>query len=282
LISKIRLGRGAYRNYWPSGPKLDRPGRCPKHCPFGQFLRIPCSQGQVKELPRRQKSAKVSFLSAAESHPRVCVYSFHPIALSHIERLLASDRLPVEARRLASDHVSDPDRLQVPPATVYVIEAHGKGRADRIIAEGILAQDPEARLLIVLEKCEEGEAFPLLQLGVKGLVCYSELDRDLGRAVRELAQGGYWVTRLILSRFVDTTLAASRRPRLISGNADLSRREREVHEMLMENFSNKEIARRLKMGERTVKFHVSNLLGKHGVKRRADLILLSSIEQRRA
>jgi DNA-binding NarL/FixJ family response regulator len=33
------------------------------------------------------------------------------------------------------------------------------------------------------------------------------------------------------------------------------------------------------MSERTVKFHVSNLLGKHGVKRRADLILLSFTEQ---
>jgi DNA-binding NarL/FixJ family response regulator len=43
----------------------------------------------------------------------------------------------------------------------------------------------------------------------------------------------------------------------------------------MENLSNKEIAVRLNVSERTAKFHVSNLLGKHGVKRRADLILLS-------
>ncbi len=43
----------------------------------------------------------------------------------------------------------------------------------------------------------------------------------------------------------------------------------------------KEIARRLQMGERPVKFHVSNLLGKR-VKRRADLILLSVAEKRRA
>ncbi|MDQ2970452.1 MAG: helix-turn-helix transcriptional regulator [Acidobacteriota bacterium] len=55
----------------------------------------------------------------------------------------------------------------------------------------------------------------------------------------------------------------------------MSPREREVHELLMENLSNKEIAKRLHMSERTVKFHVSNLLGKHGVKRRADLILLA-------
>src|SRR5258706_612282 len=44
---------------------------------------------------------------------------------------------------------------------------------------------------------------------------------------------------------------------------------------LLENLSNKEIASKLNIAERTVKFHVSNLLNKFGVRRRADLILLT-------
>ena len=54
-----------------------------------------------------------------------------------------------------------------------------------------------------------------------------------------------------------------------------SRREQEVLDCLLENLANKEIADRLNISERTVKFHVSNLLSKFGVRRRADLILLS-------
>lgn len=99
-------------------------------------------------------------------------------------------------------------------------------------------------------------------------------------AVREVAAGGFWVSRALLSRFVDSAIA--RRPRFVSAASHLSRREREVHELLMENFSNKEIASRLNMSERTVKFHVSNLLNKHGARRRADLILLSISESRPA
>jgi hypothetical protein len=45
-----------------------------------------------------------------------------------------------------------------------------------------------------------------------------------------------------------------------------------VLEAVLDNLSNKEIARRLHMSERTAKFHVSNLLVKHGVRRRADLL----------
>ena len=54
----------------------------------------------------------------------------------------------------------------------------------------------------------------------------------------------------------------------------MSRREQETLEALLENLSNKEIASKLNISERTVKFHVSNLLSKFGVRRRADLILL--------
>ena len=124
--------------------------------------------------------------------------------------------------------------------------------------------------------------FRLLRLGAKGLVRYVELPRHFVSAVREVSSGGFWVPRTLLSRFVDSTLSALRRPKLVSASAHMSRREREVHQLLMENLSNKEIANRLHMSERTVKFHVSNLLGKHGVKRRSDLIMLSFAERKHA
>lgn len=44
---------------------------------------------------------------------------------------------------------------------------------------------------------------------------------------------------------------------------------------LLRNLSNKEIGLKLSISERTVKLHVSNLLSKFAVQRRADLILQS-------
>jgi DNA-binding CsgD family transcriptional regulator len=74
---------------------------------------------------------------------------------------------------------------------------------------------------------------------------------------------------------VDSILTDQHRRRLKpEGQASLSRREREVLDSLLENVSNKEIAAKLNISERTVKFHVSKLLNKFGVRRRADLILL--------
>src|SRR5262249_10624835 len=53
----------------------------------------------------------------------------------------------------------------------------------------------------------------------------------------------------------------------------LSHRQREVLDCVTQNLSNKEIATRLHLSERTVKFHVSALLEKFGVRTRVDLLL---------
>jgi len=219
-------------------------------------------------------------LTSDSQNPGVCVYSFHPLVLRELERVFADDGITSESYRLDSSQIADLRGLSVPPAAAYVVEANARKQVTRAIVGEVLSRYPDARLLVVAEDFDDEEAFPLLRYGAKGLLRYAEVSSFLILSVREVAAGGFWVSRTLLSRFVDSAIV--RRPRLVSASSHLSRREREVHEFLMENFSNKEIASRLHMSERTVKFHVSNLLNKHGVRRRADLILLSISESRPA
>ncbi len=165
------------------------------------------------------------------------------------------------------------EELPVPPASVYVVEALTSGRVTEALVEMVLRRQRASRLVVIAELFDEANAFPLLGLGVKGLLRYADVGPHLAGAIREVSRGGFWVPRVLLSRFIDLTLAGGR-PRAIPTTAHLSPREREVIGLLLENLSNKEIASRLHISERTAKFHVSNLLAKHGVKRRADLILL--------
>ena len=128
---------------------------------------------------------------------------------------------------------------------------------------------------MVAEKFDATESYSLLQMGAKGLLSYGEAREQLPRALPLVAAGGFWVPRSVLSGFVDSVLAGSHSRRLkVDTAADLSRREQEVLNSLLENLANKEIGNKLNISERTVKFHVSNLLNKFGVRRRADLILL--------
>src|ERR1019366_9649140 len=59
--------------------------------------------------------------------------------------------------------------------------------------------------------------------------------------------------------------------RALGGAVKVSRREQEVLGGILQSLTNKEIAAKLNVTERTVKFHVSSLLAKFGVTDRAAL-----------
>ena len=166
-------------------------------------------------------------------------------------------------------------KVALPRAPVYVVDAHASSSATAALMANLLERAPSARVLIVAEKFNASESHDLLRLGAKGLLTYGEAREQLPRALPLVATGGFWGPRSLLSEFVDAIINNSRGRRVkIESAAELSRREQEVLDSLLENLANKEIASKLNISERTVKFHVSNLLSKFGVRRRADLILL--------
>ena len=205
----------------------------------------------------------------------VCILSPHPLVLSEFERLLAKPQFKVASKHLESTLAPDLRNLEPPPAQVYVVDAHAARPATGALLANILERHPEARLIVVGEQLTDANSYSLLRLGVKGLLTYVEAREQLIRALPLVAAGGFWVPRSVLSGFVDSILTGQGRRLKTDTVTNLSRREQEVLDSLLENLSNKEIASKLNIAERTVKFHVSNLLSKFGVRRRADLILLT-------
>jgi DNA-binding NarL/FixJ family response regulator len=204
----------------------------------------------------------------------LCLISSHPLVLAELEQLLRAAGVSVKPLRLEAALTVDPRRVRVPRSRLYVVDDFGTRPATEALVATILTRTPHPRVLVVGDRFTEANSFPLLRLGVKGLVPYGQARQQLPEAVRATAAGGFWVPRKILSRFVDWVLESLGPRRWTFGPAYLSPREQEVLEALLANLSNKEIAQRLSLAERTVKFHVSNVLGKFGVQRRSDLILL--------
>ena len=204
---------------------------------------------------------------------KVCLLSQHPLVLEELRRALADSGAQVISQRSAAPTTIDATQIRVPRAAVYVVDAHAPRPATEALVAAIQAHRPESHLLFVAEKFDKASAFGLLHLGAKGLLRYPEARDQLPRALKAVANGGFWVPRALLSSFVDSILHAGPRRRS-NWSARLSPREIQVLDLLLDNLSNKEIASRLKIAERTVKFHVSNVLTKFAVHRRADLILL--------
>lgn len=203
----------------------------------------------------------------------VGLLSPHPLVLSEFTTLLSKYSFQVKALHLESPVPYQLRDLDLPECPFYIVDAYATTPAAVLISE-IADKHPDAHIIALGEKFDDANAFPLLRVGAKGLLTYAEARNDLPRAVTALLEGSFWVSRVLLARFVDSILPGTRNRCMLSSPAGLSRREREVLQAVLENLSNKEIAGQLNISERTAKFHVSNLLSKFGVQRRADLILM--------
>ncbi len=195
--------------------------------------------------------------------------------LADFSKLLESSGFRLILHQLESTLAPDLRRVDIPKALIYVVDAHASTPATAALITNVFERSPEARILVIGEKFTPSESHTFLRHGARGLLTYADARDQLARALPQLVTGGYWVPRSTLAEFVDSVLNNSRPQRMkLDSSSELSRREREVLDSLLENLANKEIASRLNISERTVKFHVSNLLNKFGVRRRADLILL--------
>ncbi len=222
-------------------------------------------------IQSREKGVFMGRKKRVVSRRFVCALSSHPLVLRELEEALPSDRFRLQAKRISASPLQEPDWCT--RATLYVVDAHPSQPTTGNLISTISRRFPKSRIVVVSDRFRESEAFGLLRLGVKGIVPYSEIREKLAFALDAVAADGFWVPRALLSRFLDSVIASSRGRPQSGMSSSISGREREVLEALLDNLSNKQIGDRLHISERTVKFHVSNLLAKFQLARRQDLIL---------
>ena len=104
-----------------------------------------------------------------------------------------------------------------------------------------------------------------MKAGAKGYLLKGAPRDDVFRAVRVVNEGGSLLEPLIASRFLDS----------INNPDALTARQKEVLKLIATGLLNKEIADRLYISERTVKFHVSEILAKLGAGNRTEAVAIA-------
>jgi DNA-binding NarL/FixJ family response regulator len=220
--------------------------------------------------------------AAQKGLPRVCLLFGHPMVLSEFERLLKNSSFQLISQRLETTPRSELRDLQIPKARIYIVDVHVTRAATGALLTNILHRYANARIIVVAGKFDSAESYFLIERGAKGLLTFEEAREQLPHAVSLVASGGFWVPRRVLSGFLDSTRTRTPSPcPKLDSEVPLSRREQEVFNFLLEYQSNKEIAIKLNVSLRTVKFHVTNVLRKFGVRRRADLDLVTYMASRK-
>jgi len=119
---------------------------------------------------------------------------------------------------------------------------------------------PHSQIIVLTSYHEDEYIFPALRAGALSYVLKDVGPDELADTVRKAARGESVLHPRVASRMVQELRGTKRdTPNLFT---DLSDRELEVLRLIADGLSNAEIADKLSISEKTVKGHVSNILGK--------------------
>lgn len=140
----------------------------------------------------------------------------------------------------------------------------------KIIGKGV-------KVLVLVDSLQVEQGVQLFRLGVKGYLETFTEPSLLERAVSEVEQGRVWLGQNILAALVKRVneMDSDENPTIEArlSNIGLTPREQAVAKGILAGLSNKEIANKLFITERTVKAHVQSLLRKKKVKDRLAFVI---------
>jgi DNA-binding NarL/FixJ family response regulator len=137
----------------------------------------------------------------------------------------------------------------------------------------IRAARPDARVIVFTAFDTDERIVAAVQAGAQGYLLKGAPRDELFKAIRVVSAGGSLLQPVVASKLLNHVRARTDdEPKLES----LTDRETEVLRLLAQGKSNKEIAGRLVISERTVKFHVSSIMGKLGASNRTEAVTIAA------
>lgn len=138
---------------------------------------------------------------------------------------------------------------------------------------------PQLGIIIFGHEITEGFIRQMLPLGVQGFIESSTSPERLAIAINEVHNGGYWLSRNVLSQLLQSTSGLDKVvEQHITGQVEsmknaLTKRESDVLQRVLGGMLTREIANDLNLSEQSIKLHLSHLFKKFEVSTRSQLIL---------
>ena len=151
---------------------------------------------------------------------------------------------------------------------VVVMDVRLPARSGIEACRDIRSAHPDTRVLMLTSYADDEALFSSIMAGASGFVLKQVRGADLVGAIREVAAGRSLldpsVTARVLSRIRGDGTPGG-------GVADLTEQESKILDLVAEGLTNRQIAEKVFLAEKTVKNYVSNILMKLGLSRRAEV-----------
>jgi two-component system nitrate/nitrite response regulator NarL len=200
---------------------------------------------------------------------RILIADDHPLFLDGLVATLSADQA-VEVVDTARDAAAAvrAARTHAPHIALLDVAMPGGGIE---AARQIAVASPSTRVVMLTSSENEDDLVAAMQAGARGYVLKGIAGRELRTILQAVHDGEVYVAPGLAYAMIKGLTGA----RPADPLAELTVREREVLELVVEGLSNAEVGGRLGLAEKTVKHYMTAILGKLEVSSRVEAALLA-------
>jgi DNA-binding NarL/FixJ family response regulator len=200
---------------------------------------------------------------------RAVVADDHPVFRTGLRTLLEDLGIDVVAEAGDGEEALEAVRRERPDVVLMDLQMPRLGGIEA--TRQLLAEDPDAKVLVLTMVADDEAVFAALQAGALGYLLKGAGQEEIGRALTAVSEGQA-VYGADVARRVRTFFAAGQgvvaRP-----FPELSDREREVLDLMAAGLPNAAIASRMYLSDKTVRNYITSVFAKLDVRDRAEAIV---------
>ncbi|RVI65636.1 LuxR C-terminal-related transcriptional regulator [Sinorhizobium meliloti] len=202
---------------------------------------------------------------------RVAVIDDHPLFREGVTRSLSEiDGFEIVAEGGSRDEAVAIAQSLNPDVMLLDISMPGGGLN---AVPAILSVAPSQKIVMLTVSEANDDVAAALKEGAKGYILKGIGARALAEVIRTVASGESYVAPTLSAKLLTGQLANSA-PAKSNLVAELTRREQEVLHLVASGMSNKQIARKLDLHEKTVKHHMTQIMAKLDVANRTEAAMV--------
>jgi two-component system response regulator DevR len=141
------------------------------------------------------------------------------------------------------------------------------------VCREIRSRDPRLQCLILTSFADDEALFDSIMAGAAGYLLKQIKGTDLVDAIRRVASGQSLLDPQVTNRVLERL---RRGPEEDERLARLTEQERKILDLIAQGLTNRQIAERIFLAEKTVKNYVSNVLAKLGMERRTEAAVFAA------
>ncbi|KAA3647868.1 MAG: DNA-binding response regulator [Chloroflexi bacterium] len=204
---------------------------------------------------------------------RILVADDHPIVRDGLVAVLGTEE-QFEITGQASNGVEVLNLLRTRQTDVVLLDLEMPEMDGVETLKQLAGTHPDVRAIVFTAFDTDERIVAAVEAGAKGYLLKGAPRDELFNAIRVVQKGESLLQPVVASKLMQH-MSAQRGEHNVSPEA-LTEREMEVMHLLAQGQPNKEIAAKLFISERTVKFHVSSILGKLNAGNRTEAVTIAA------